>query len=48
MKINVIRLRSALHDKNKEMLKENDAFLDELNTELMNDDLILEENQLYF
>ena len=43
MKINVIRLRSALHDKNKEMLKENDAFLDELNTELMNDDLILEE-----
>ena len=44
MKINVIRLRSALHDKNKEMIKENNAFIDELNTELMNDDLLLEEN----
>ena len=44
MKINVIRIRSALHDQNKEMIKENDAFIDELNTELMNDDLLLEEN----
>ncbi len=44
MKINVIRLRSALHDQNKEMIKANDAFIDELNTELMNDDLLLEEN----
>ena len=44
MNINVIRLRSALHEKNKEMLRENDNFIDELNTELMNDDLILEEN----
>ena len=44
MKINVIRLRSALHDKNKEMIKENDGFIDELNNELMNDDLLLEEN----
>ena len=43
MKINVIRLRSALHEHNKEMIRENDSFIDELNTELMNDDLILEE-----
>lgn len=44
MKINVIRLRSDLHDKNKQMIKENDGFIDELNNELMNDDLLLEEN----
>ena len=44
MNINVIRLRSALHDKNKEMIKENDYFIDELNNELMNDDLLLLEN----
>lgn len=44
MNINVIRLRSSLHEKNKEMIKENDAFIDELNTELMNDDLLLVEN----
>ena len=44
MKINVIRLRSALHEKQVDMIKENDAFIDELNTELMNDDIILEEN----
>ncbi len=44
MKINVIRLRSALHDNNKEMIKENDAFIDELNNELMDDDLLLVEN----
>ena len=44
MKINVIRLRSALHDQNKEMIKANDAFIDELNNELMNDDLLLVEN----
>ena len=44
MNINVIRLRSALHDKNKEMIKENDNFIDELNNELMNDDLLLLEN----
>ena len=45
MKINVIRLRSALHDQNKEMIKENDAFIDELNNELMNDDILLVENE---
>ncbi|MBR0439546.1 MAG: hypothetical protein IJK27_02130 [Bacilli bacterium] len=44
MNINIIRIRSDLHEKNKEMLKENDAFIDELNTELMNDDLLLVEN----
>ena len=44
MKINVIRLRSKLHDQNKEMIKENDSFIDELNNELMNDDLLLVEN----
>ena len=45
MKINVIRLRSKLHDSNKEMIKENDQFIDELNNELMNDDLLLLENE---
>ena len=44
MKINVIRLRSDLHDKNKEMIKENNSFIDDLNNELMDDDLLLEEN----
>ena len=44
MKINVVRLRSVLHEQNKEMIKENDNYIDELNTELMNDDLLLVEN----
>ena len=44
MKVNVIRLRSQLHDQNKQMIKENDSFIDELNVELMNDDIILEKN----
>ena len=44
MKINVVRLRSQLHEQNKEMIKENDNYIDELNTELMNDDLLLVEN----
>lgn len=43
MNINIIRLRSALHEKNKAMIKENDAFIDELNNELMDDDLLLVE-----
>ena len=45
MKINVIRLRSDLHEQNKQMIKDNDLFIDELNNELMNDDLILVENE---
>ena len=44
MKINVIRLRSALHEGQKEMIKENDSYIDELNNELMNDDIYIEEN----
>ena len=44
MKINVVRLRSDLHDQNKQMIKDNDGFIDELNNELMNDDILLEEN----
>ena len=44
MKINVVRLKSELAKKNKEMIKENDNYIDELNTELMNDDLLLVEN----
>lgn len=44
MKINVVRLRSELASQNKEMIKENDGFIDELNNELMNDDLLLVEN----
>lgn len=43
MNINLIRLRSDLHDQNKEMIKDNDIFIDELNNLLMNDDLFLEE-----
>lgn len=44
MNINVIRLRSSLADANKEMIKENTDFLEEINNELINDDLLLVEN----
>lgn len=44
MKINVVRLRSDLHDQNKQMIKENDGFIDEVNNELMNDDILLVED----
>lgn len=44
MKINIKRLRSALHEKQRDMIKANSQFLDELNTELMNDDILLEED----
>ena len=44
MVINLLRLRSDLHEQNKEMIKDNDSFIDEINNLLMNDDLYLEEN----
>ena len=44
MNINVIRLRSPLHEANKEMIDENTNFLEEINNELMNDDITLVEN----
>ena len=44
MKINIKRIRSALHEQNKEMIKDNDNYIEELNTELMNDDLLLVES----
>ena len=44
MYINVIRLRSALFEKEKQSIKENDDFLEEINNELINDDITLTEN----
>ena len=44
MFINVIRLRSALFEKEKQSIKENDDFLEEINNELINDDITLTEN----
>ena len=44
MNINVIRLRSALFEKETAAIKENDNFIEEINNELMNDDLMLVEN----
>lgn len=44
MNINVIRLRSSLFEKDKKAIQENDNFIEEINNELMNDDLMLVEN----
>lgn len=46
MNINVIRLRSPLADDNKEMIRENTDFIEEINNELINDDLLLVENDI--
>ena len=42
MKINVIRLASPLHASNEAMIKENNIFLEEINNELFDDDIVLE------
>ena len=47
MEINVIRLRTVLDDREQEIIKENDAFLDAINDELIDDDLILVEDSLH-
>ena len=44
MNINVIRLRSPLSETNLEMIHENTDFIEEINNELINDDLLLVEN----
>ena len=44
MNINVIRLRSPLANQNQQMIDENTNFIEEINNELINDDLILVEN----
>lgn len=44
MKINVITLMSPLHAKNKQIIKDNTNFINELNNELINEDISLEEN----
>ena len=47
MEINVIRLRTVLNDKEQEIVKENDAFIEAINDELIDDDLILVEDSLH-
>ena len=47
MEINVIRLRTVLNDREEEIIKENDAFIDAINDELMDDDLVLTEDSLH-
>lgn len=44
MNINVIRLRSSLADSNLDAIKESSDFIEEINNELINDDLLLVEN----
>ena len=44
MNINLITLCSALHAKNKDMIKQADNFVIELNNELMNEDVYLAKN----
>lgn len=44
MNINVIRLRSPLADSNLEAIKDSTDFIEEINNELINDDLLLVEN----
>ena len=47
MEINVIRLRTVLDDREEEIIKNNDAFLDAINDELFSDDLLLIEDSLH-
>ena len=47
MEINVIRLRTVLDDREKEIIKANDAFIDAINDELIDDDLVLVEDSLH-
>ena len=47
MEINVIRLRTVLDDRENQIIKDNDAFLDAINDELFSDDLLLMEDSLH-
>lgn len=44
MEINVLRLRTILDDREDEVVKANTNFLEEINNELMEDDLLIKEN----
>lgn len=44
MEINVLRLRTVLDDRESELIRENTNFLEEINNELIDDDLLLKEN----
>lgn len=44
MNINLITLTSALHAKNKTLIKESDCFIDEINTDLMDEDITVVKN----
>lgn len=44
MKVNLITLMSPLHAKKKELVKETKNFVDEMNTELLDEDIIIQEN----
>lgn len=43
MEINVLRLRTVLDDRENELIRENTNFLEEINNELIEDDLLLKE-----
>ena len=47
MEINVIRLRTVLDNREEEIIKNNDAFIDRINDELFSDDLMLVEDSLH-
>src|SRR5574344_2839456 len=44
MNINVIRLRTVLDDREKNIIKENTNFLEEINNYLLEEDFIIKEN----
>ena len=46
MDINVIRIRTVLNDHEKEIIKQGDLFIDRINDELVDDDLMLVEDTL--
>ena len=47
MEINIIRLRTVLNNKEEEIIKEGDSFIEAINDELVDDDLSLVEDSLH-
>ena len=47
MEINIIRLRTVLDGRENEVIKNNNAFIDAINDELLDDDLMLVEDSLH-
>ena len=47
MEINLIRLRTVLDDREDQIIKEDDSFIDAINDELMDDDISLVEDSLH-